>query len=143
MARVTPRRRALATVPVGMILLGWGLDGAAANRAFVDSGEVMQAIVADIAAARGGLPPDRVLVVADLPECWGPDREIPMLGWGARCTLVAMGAREPLLLVRTRAYVTSTDLPLVSPEEWASLRAQHPGAVLQFVPRARRLVHAH
>jgi hypothetical protein len=133
--------RGLACV-LGALAIAYVHDSGQRLAAQRQADRIVRTLVADTAAAAhtaAGAP----VVVADLPEFHGREDAVPMLAWGAESTLRHGGVTGPVWLVRTRAYRSSTSLPLLPADAFERLCRDHPGPVLQFDAALHRIVRRH
>lgn len=71
------------------------------------------AVVARVVAAQG---PERApVVLVDPPDMIGAERDVPLFNWGLEIQLRALGVGGELVLTRTRAFATSSDVERVEP----------------------------
>jgi hypothetical protein len=134
-----PRRRVLAGAAV---VLGacWLLESVRVVRELREAGTVVDNLLAQAVQAHAAWPAGRPFVVADLPDVWGREQDLPVFNWGFAPALRRCGVAQDVVQLRTTPARTSTAARLVQPAEVERLRREAAGSLLEYDARTRRLV---
>ena len=79
------------------------------------------------------------LVIANAPDVWGTEQDLPLFNWGLEPALRTRGVTRAIRQVRTTPARTSTAASLVTPAAVQELRGLPEGGLLEFDPATRRL----
>ncbi|MCB9877249.1 MAG: hypothetical protein H6835_06560 [Planctomycetes bacterium] len=134
-ARPTPRW----IVPLALLAAGWIYDTAVDVAEIRAGGDIGIAVVESARRIREEVGPTTQVVLVDPPGEVGAERDVPVFNWGLQKALTRLGVAGPWRIVRTRGYMTNTDvelLPADAVEELAS-RGQD---VRRWDPSVRRFV---
>lgn len=108
-ARPTPRW----IVPLALLAAGWLYDTAVDVAETRAGGRIGIAVVESARAVRQEVGAGVPVVLADAPGEVGAERDVPVFNWGLARALHRQGVDGPWRLVRTRDFMTNTDVEKV------------------------------
>ena len=110
---------------IGLSLLGvaWLYDHAVDTAEVRLGGQLGLDVVAAAKAVRSEVGPEVQVALLDPPGEVGAERDVPVFNWGLPRALVRNGIAGPWQFVRTRSYVTTSDVELVDAAQLARLAA--------------------
>lgn len=131
---------------VGLSLLGlaWCYDSGVDVVEVRRGGDLAIAVVEAARVARTAAGPGVQVALVDPPGEVGAERDVPVFNWGLSIALRRNGVEGPWQLLRTRDYVTSSDVERVDEEKLAQLARdgvqvwRFDGLTARFVRRQSR-----
>lgn len=110
---------------IGLSLLGvaWLYDHAVDTAEVRLGGQLGLDVVAAAKAVRTEVGPEVPVALLDPPGEVGAERDVPVFNWGLPRALLRNGVAGPWQFVRTRPYVTTSDVDLVDAAQLARLTA--------------------
>ncbi|MBK8097393.1 MAG: hypothetical protein IPK26_09810 [Planctomycetes bacterium] len=127
-----------STIAVGSLLVCWLADSVHALGEFRAASALSDRLVLQAADERRREPATTPIVVLDLPDVYGRERDVAVANWGFAEAVAALGAAGELRLVRTRAHRTSSASQPIHATEAERLRRA--AVVLEYDPERAMFV---
>jgi hypothetical protein len=118
----------------------WGRDQLADTLEYRRAGAIVETILAQVGEERARVGEGTLVTLVDLPDHWGREEDLPVFNWGFRFAAEDSGHAGPWVLVRTRAFITTTDFVQVGEDELRRRMAGEAGPVLIFDREREQLV---
>lgn len=109
---------------LGLLAAGWFVDSVVDVAEVRRGGELVDAVVAAARTVRGESGPGVRIALVDAPGTIGAERDVPVFNWGLAHALAWHGIGGPWLLLRTKAFVTNSDVEYVEEPRLAELRGE-------------------
>jgi hypothetical protein len=130
-------------LPAVLLLAGaWLADQVRDTRELRAAGRAYERVLDGLALERErheqrvrGLPGAQApIVLVDVPDVWGRERDLPLFNWGLDLALARRGVPGPWVLLRTRPFSTSSTFLPAAPGELERLIESPRVRVLGFDP---------
>jgi hypothetical protein len=139
-ARAPALRRRVLTGAAVVLGACWLVESLRIVREFREAGTMVDTVLAQAVQAHAGWPAGRPFVVANLPDLWGRDQELPVFNWGFAPALRRRGMAQDVVQLRSTPLRMGTAARFVPPAELERLRREALGSLLEYDAQARRLV---
>ncbi|MBI5365015.1 MAG: hypothetical protein HZA53_17690, partial [Planctomycetes bacterium] len=106
----------------------WTFDSLTDAEEYAEAGRRATDLSIEACLKRAEAPANATVVLLDFSDVWGRERDIPVFNWGLAEALDRGGCGRAFVLWRTRAFATSTDVELVTPDRVRAAKAS--GAVV-------------